>query len=151
MLIFRGFFLHKNGNNVENINRKHFRCCRKLQLWRVFHIVLADDWVRLLPIQTSKSTKRRNVSDSTYPLLSGMKCVKNRYFCLLCFHWPGNRQMHSCFKTAESRSPGSHECGEWCVLVRAGSVLSQFERCTGRALVSGTQVLDGQSLLGPAF
>lgn len=145
MLIFRGFFFHKNSNNVENINRKHFRCCRKLQLWRVFHIVLADDWVRLLPIQTSKSTKRRNVSDSTYPLLSGMKCVKNRYFCLLCFHWQGNRQMHSCLKTAESHSPGSHECGEgvsWSELAvccpslstALGGLLSVGRKCwTGRA------------------
>lgn len=151
MLIFRGFFFHKNSNNVENINRKHFRCFRKLQLWRVFHIVLADDWVSLLPIQTFKSMKRRNVSDSMYLLLSGMRYVKNRYFCLLCFRWSGNQQIHSSFKTAELHSSGNHECGEWCVLVRADNLLSQLEHCTGRALVSGTYVLDRQSFLAPAF
>lgn len=86
---------------MENINRKHFRCYRKLQLWSVFHIVLAGDWMRLLPIQTFKSTKKRNVSDSMYLLWRGMKSVKNRYYCLLCFHWPGNQQKHLGFKTAE--------------------------------------------------
>lgn len=79
---------------MENINRKHFRCYRKLQLWRVFHTVLAEDWMRLLPIQTFKSVKRKNVSDSMYLLLSGIKSMKNRYYCLLCFHWPENHQIH---------------------------------------------------------
>lgn len=79
---------------MENINRKHLRCYRKLQLWRVFHIVLAGDWMRLLPIQTFISMERRNVSDSMYLLWRGMKSIKNRYYCSLCFHWPGNQQKH---------------------------------------------------------
>lgn len=117
MLIFRGFF-HKTSNNMENINRKHFRCCRKLQLWRVFHIVLGKDRMRLLPIQTSKSVKRRSIFDSRYLLLSGVKSVRNWCYCLLCFHWPGNQQMHSPFKTAEL-----HSSANWM----------QWTTCTGHS------------------
>lgn len=130
---------------MENINRKHFRCYRKLQLWRVFHIVLAEDWMRLLPIQTFQSVKRRNVSESMYLPLNGMKSIKNRYYCRLCFHWPGSQQIHLPFKTAELHSSGNRECSEWHVLVTVDSLLSPSEHCTARGAVSGTQVSAGRA------
>lgn len=126
---------------MENINRKHFRCYRKLQLWRVFHIVLAGDWMRLLPIQTFISMERRNVSDSMYLLWRGMKSIKNRYYCLLCFHWPGNQQKHLGLRQLS------------CTVVGVVNEVTETSQPTswypGWDVVSGTQMFGRQCLVLP--